>query len=135
MVNSPLTIPCWLALITCDVHVTLAAALGFDASHSQVGSNMIEEEILRSIRSAESGPSATTSSVQLDLVYDNLATSVNSLRSSRSGSLMSATKAVSSQSSSLERRIQRQLLFSRTESVELMQGRVTRVYVHHACIY
>lgn len=131
---SPLTITNWLPVIACDVHTTLSDVLGYEATdqHHELGPLAMEEEMLKSMRSGNT-KLLSMSTTEMGLGTDDylrtefLRTSADSTRSSQSLTLQAGalSQLGASTSFSLQRRVQRQLLFANTASVELLQGTST----------
>lgn len=124
----------WLPILACDVQFVLSDILGFTggAEGQEVGALAMEEEILRSVRSVD-GSAAVRSSTQIGLGTDEflrdefLRTSAESVRGSQRGHSLTLRAGSLLQGPSLnfllQRRVQRQLLFVHTSSVELMRGK------------
>jgi hypothetical protein len=129
-----MTVSSWLPLIICDVQTILSSHLGVENNIS--GSLAVEEELKKSLQSDQIS-SIRTTNIIMDFLNDDHAENVSirgskdytaaSLRTSRTAlsslaDLKSKDNIKKSGYSNLEKRVQRQIQFSTTESTELMQG-------------
>ena len=132
---SPLTMSSWVPILACDVQFILSDVLGFkgDAEGQEVGVLAMEEEILRSVRSVD-GSVTGRSSTEIGLGTGEffrdefLRSSAESVRCSQTDHALTLRAVSLPQGPSLrfllQRRVQRQLMFIHTSSVELMRGTI-----------
>ena len=111
----------------CDVDLTLTELLGIDLLTEKTGSMAIEEEIMKSVNS-QSGNALGRSTVDLRIGTDDFfCTSTDFGRSNKTGKAVTQSIGTltpkTSHTYSLQRRVKRQLAFTSTTSVEIIQGK------------